>query len=81
MIPLTLVSGSTEELQEYIDASPLEHMLFARACTVMRVVRHRNGNLIYQCRDINLLQDFSGVFRSGCIPRAVNSTPYLMIVE
>ena len=47
MIPLALVSGSIEELQECMDASPLDRMLYARACKVMRVVHHRNVNFIY----------------------------------
>ena len=81
MIPLTLVSGSIEGLQECMDASTLERMLCARACKVMRVVRHRNGNFIYQGHAISFLQDFYGVFRSGCIPRAVNNTPYLVLVK
>ena len=53
MIPLTPVSGSTEELQGFMDASPLERMLFARTFKVMRVVRHLSGNLIYQGYAIN----------------------------
>ena len=81
MIPLTLVSGSIEELQECIDAPPLDRMLFARACTVMHVVRHQSGNLIYQGHAINFLQYFSGFFRSGYIPRAVKNTPYLVLVK
>ena len=40
MIPLTLVYGVIEELQEYMDASHLERMLYDRSCTVMHVVRH-----------------------------------------
>ena len=68
MIPLTLVYGSIEGLRECMDASTLERMLCARACKVMRLVRHRNGNFIYQGHAINFLQDFYGVFRSGCIP-------------
>ena len=81
MIPLTLASGSIEELQECIDASPLERMLCARACTVMRVVRHQSGNLIYQGHSINFVQDFAGFFRTGGIPRMLNNVPYLVLVK
>ena len=38
MIPKTLVSGSVPELSQCLDATLLERMLCARACTVMRVV-------------------------------------------
>ena len=62
-------------------ASPLECMICDRAYTVMHAVRHRSGNLIYQGRDINFFQEFSGFFRSGCIPRSVNNTPYLVLVN
>ena len=40
MIPLTLVSGSNEELQECMDASPLERIFFAISFTVMHLVSH-----------------------------------------
>ena len=60
MILLTLVFGNIEEIQECMDESSLEHMICDRACTVMCVVRHRSGNLIYQGHAINFLQDFSG---------------------
>ena len=81
IIPLTLVSGSTEELQECMYASHLESMLFARACNVMRVVRHINGNFIYQGRVINFLQGVFGFFRSGCIPQKINNTPYVVLLK
>ena len=68
MITLTLVSGGIEGLQEFMDASPLECMICARACVVIRVVHHRSENLIYQGHAINFLQEFSGFLRSGCIP-------------
>jgi hypothetical protein len=81
MIPQTLVSGSVAELSQCLDATPLERMLCARACTVMRVVRHRSGNLIYHGHAINFVQDFVGFFRSGSIPRTVGNTPYLVLVK
>ena len=81
MITLTLVSGGIEGLQECMDASTLERMLGARACTVMHVVRHQSGYLIYQCCAINFLQYFDGFFRSGSIPQAVNNTPNLIPVK
>ena len=81
MIPLTLVSGSIEELQECMDASTLERMLGARACTIMHVIRHQSGYLINQRRAIKIPQDFAGVFRSGSIPQAVNNTLYLILVR
>ena len=56
MIPLTLVSGSIEELQEYMNVSRLDSMFCDRACKVMRVLCHRRGNLIYQGHTINFLQ-------------------------
>ena len=64
-----------------MDASLLERMICARACTVMCMVHHLSGNLIYQGHSINFLQEFVGFFRSDFIPRAVNNTPYLVLVK
>ena len=64
-----------------MDASPLDRMICARACTVMCMVHHLSGNLIHQGHSINFLQEFAGFFRSDYIPREVNNTPYLVLVK
>jgi len=59
MIPLTFSSGIVAYLQDVVDATPLECMLVALACPVMRVVRHTSGVAIYDSHCINFLQNTS----------------------
>ena len=40
MIPLTLSSGTVQELINFTDATPLEFMLVAISCPIMRIVCH-----------------------------------------
>ena len=55
MIPLTLASGTIQELHLCKDANQLECMLVALACPVIRVKRHRSGSIFYKGGCINFL--------------------------
>ena len=61
MIPLTLSSGTVQELINFTDATPLEFMLVAISCLIMSIVSHTSGATIYSSHVVNFLQDF-GVF-------------------
>ena len=61
MIPLTLSSGTVQEMIDFTDAPPLEFMLVAISCLIMRIVCHTSGATIYSSHAVNVLQN-SGVF-------------------
>ena len=80
MIPLTLASGVVEELQDIADASPLECMLVALACPVMRIVRHVGGSIRYQNHCANFIQNFNSL-STRIIPRNPSSIPFFVVVR
>ena len=81
MTPLTLSSGEVPELADIADATPLECMLVALACPIMRVVRHRSGSLLYQNHCVNFLQGFDSFFGTIAIPRRASNTPFFVIIR
>ena len=80
MIPLTLASGVVEQLRDIADASPLECMLVALACPVMRIVRHVGGSVRYQSHCANFIQNFNSL-STRIIPRIPTSTPFVVVVR
>jgi len=80
MIPLTLVSRTVEALWDIADATPLECMLVALACPVMRVVCHHSRGLCFQGHTANFLQGFNS-FATHSISRSTMSTPYFVVVQ
>ena len=59
MIPLTLDSGRVVELQDIMDAIPLDCMFVARACLVMRIKGHQSSTNNNKDHAVNFLQDFN----------------------
>ena len=53
------------ELIYYMDITPFVRMLCAMECTMMRVIRYANENLIFQGDVINFAQNF----KEFCEPR------------
>ena len=79
MIPLTLASGTIQQLHSCKNANQLECMLVALACPVIRVKRHRSGSIFYKGGCINFLQDLNSLVTK--LPRSHRNTPYFVIVK
>ena len=61
MIPLTLSSGTVQELINFTDATSLAFMMIAISCLIMRIFYRTIGATIYSSHVVNFLPGF-GVF-------------------